>query len=214
MKKRLFLFVLATIMSATYVMAEKFVAVKKNGVNLRAQPNTSSAVVGKAMKGTLFIVLGRSNGWTHVRDVVEGKEAYVSSALVMALEEYQTPNPEQQVVSFKEMEIGFEHKETGKKSELVSLWRFWLKKEGSKVVNACLSARYADTMGRSQTNENYYRGVIKPYCLVLTESTDYEGGEAEKLEEPIVIYESFFQETGIYVDGVFFIDQNSMEYGE
>lgn len=212
MKRRLLLLALIAVMSVTCVMAEKFVAVKKGGVNLREQPNTTSAVVGKATKGMTLILLGNSNGWSHVKDVVEGKEAYVSSALVTVLPEYSTPDAEQ-LVRMPDSEVGFENAHRGKTSETISLWRFWKQAPEGNVVMACLSEQYNDVSGRSQTFENYYRGVVKPYCIVLTETTDYEGNNAEKLETPIIIYQTSLDKSGIYVDGVFFMDQDSMEYG-
>lgn len=211
--KRLLLSALVAVVGMNCAMAEKFVTVKKNSINLREQPNTTSAVVGKAAKGMTLILLGSSNGWTHVKDVVEGKEAYVSSALVTVLPEYSTPDAEQ-LVGMPDSEIGYENAKRGKTNETISLWRFWKKVPESKIVEACLSERYNDTTGRSRTFENYYRGTVKPYCIVLTESTDYEGQNVEKLETPIVIYQASNEETGIYVNGVFFIDQGCMEYGE
>lgn len=209
MRKRILILALAAVMGATCAMAEKFVKVLKNGVNLREQPNTSSSVVGKASKGVKLIALGSSGGWTHVRDVVEGKEAYVSSSLVRVVPDYSKPDSET-LLGQKDGEIGYEKRQTGKSSETISLWRFWRKAPNSNVVEACLSVTYNDVMGRSQTNDSYYRGVIKPYCLVLTESTDYEGGNAEKLESPMVIYSEASEQSGIYVDGEFYRDQDSM----
>lgn len=212
MTRKLLFLVLVVIIGTTGVMAEKFATVKKNGVNLREQPGTASAVVGKATKGMIFIVLDSSNGWTHVKDVVNGKEVYVSSPLVNVLPDYAAPNAEQ-LLSQKESEVGYESIEKGKNSELISQWLFWEKTPDSKIVEACLSMRYCDTSGHLRTNESYYRGVLKPYCIVLMETTDWEGENAENLEEPIVIYGASVNETGIYVNGVFFIDQGSMEYG-
>lgn len=72
---------LASLLLSSAVSAAEFVAVAKDGVNIRSGPNTESAVLFQAPNGYPLEVIRRQGQWLNVNDF-ENEKGWVTASLV------------------------------------------------------------------------------------------------------------------------------------
>lgn len=193
MKKVLLMILLCVTLSIDivaddYVMPQKVVMVTKSNVNVRQTPDLNSAVKYKASLGTLFEFVSKSGSWYEVKEAFTGNTVYISTSVAKMLGGENVPST-QSCVSYGPTEAGnYKLKEVTAKCEVTTSLNFYLndKKEDGYLYLAW-TWMYADTNGRSNTQERLYRGYQKGWYMVFDSTVDYDGN-VTMLDSPVIYY--------------------------
>lgn len=204
MKK--FLSVVALAIMAVAAQAAQWQYINKDNVNLRSGASQTSSVVAKAKLGMVVEPLSTEGAWTKVR-TLSGKEMYVSSQFLAPLPEEElkaefcmvTPQVKEDAL----YQLGFINYISDGKSETSYTW-IPIGEENDENVKAEYTWSYADTTGRCRYIQKYYTGKKCGWYIMLTDETDYEYGNPQKLETPIYIYQLYSPTPGIYVNDEYF----------
>lgn len=60
---------------------------------------------------------------------------------------------------------------------------------------------------------SFYKGDTRGWYIVFTEKVDDDGSNPEKLDTPIYVYPALSSKSGVFVDGVFFENNEDEEWG-
>jgi len=181
--------------------------------NIRQQPSTSAAVVGKAFYNDCLEMLGQEGEWLKVRNPFTGEEAWVSTSV--ASEGSFTMEHTPLYISFNDSGTSYAATEcrgkgSSEKCQTTS-WNFtYPSKTFLGPVIVCMTEMTTDATGRSHSNEYYYKGVSTPANILITESCDMDGNSTEALEQPFIIsHIAGMDEEGVVSKGIVY---NVAEY--
>lgn len=209
------------IVSLTMV-ADDYIYLTKDNVNLREAPSTSALVVEKGKKGTVFVVEETKTGWYKGKNVQYGDApVWISSSVSEKGFVGDIKMPAWNIVHIPETNIPYENTEVNAGVEIHNTWtftspdpNFWRDEKPGSDVEAFSSIFVVHKNGNARTYETNYKGSAYPYYLMLTEESKDGGDSYTKLESPIYIYPSIGSESGVYVDGVFFQDADVLNEDE
>lgn len=217
MKKLIFVLILTVICSS--LQAQSLIVLTKNDVNLRSTPSTTGSIVSKGKKGIIMKTASSKNGWYQVINP-QGDESpvWVASSVCTSVKDYFGENPAFNLVMLPGTEYGYENISTQAGGEIIICWNFssnnpgfWDDAKPGNAITAIKSTTTISSTGRMHTTETYYKGIYQPSYLMLTEISADGGETYSHIETPIYIYPTVVDtETGIYIDGVLYNDQNAM----
>lgn len=174
--------------------------------NIRQQPSTSAAIVGKAFYNDCFEMLGQEGDWLKIRNPFTGDAAWLSSSVASEGSFLMEGSP--LYVSFKDSSASYAATECkGKGSNekcYTTSWNFtYPSKTFLGPVIICKTEMTTDANGRSNSFESYFKGISTPANILVTESCDMDGNSAEKLDKPFIIsHVTGMDEEGIVSKGV------------
>lgn len=186
--------------------ATNWLYINTDNVNLRSSASQSAKVVAKAQLGMVVEPLAKEGTWTKVR-TLSGNEMYVSSQFLSPLPENElkadycliTPQTREDAL----YELGYSQFKSDGKSETNTRW-IPIGEENNDNVKAEYTWTYADTSGRMRTTEKFYTGKKCGWYIILTNETDIDYKNPQKLDTPIYIYQLYSPTTGIYVNDEYF----------
>lgn len=191
--------------------------VNKEKVNLRSGASQSAPVVAKAELGMVVEALSKEGSWTKVR-TLSGNEMYVSSQFLSPLPEgelkadYCLISPQTKEDAL--YSLGYSKYASDSKSEATTTW-IPVGEENNDNVKADYTWTYADTSGRMRTVEKYYTGKKCGWYIILTDETDYEYKNPEKLDTPVYIYQLYSPKSVISVNDEFYTSNSDTdEWGD
>lgn len=202
---RILSFISIAVMSIA-VQAADWQYINKDNVNLRSGASQSAKVVAKAQLGMVVEPISKEGTWTKVR-TLSGKEMYVSSQFLAPLPEEElkadycliTPQTKEDAL----YELGYSQFKSDGKSETTTRW-IPIGEENNDNVKADYTWTYADINGRMNTTEKFYIGKKRGWYIILTDETDSDYKNPQKLDTPIYIYQLYSPTTGIYVNDEYF----------
>ncbi len=216
MKKFIFALILSVICSG--LQAQTLIVLTKNDVNLRSTPSTTGSVVSKGKKGIIMKTSGSKNGWYQAINPQNDESVWVASSVCTPVQEYFGENPAFNLVMLPGTEYGYENVSSQAGGEVTTCWifssnnpGFWDEAKPGSAITATNTTNMVSSNGRMHTIETYYKGVYQPTVLILTEISADGGETYANLDSPIYIYPTVIDnESGIYIDGVRYDDQNAM----
>lgn len=211
-----FLFSIAVCLMGLSAYAEQWQYVTKDNVNLRAGASQNAKVVGKAHLGMVVSPVAEEGTWTKVK-TLSGNEMYVSSQFLAPLPMDEL-KAEYCVISKEtrdnaQYEIGYDQFTSDGTSEVSIKWIIMAEDNSGKVM-AERDYTYADTSGRARASQNFYTGKMCGWYVELTDETDGDFKDPQKLETPIYIYQLYSPKTCIYVNDEYFEGYSDDDWGD
>lgn len=200
-------------MASMSMMAESYIYLSKNNVNLREAPSTTAGVADKGKEGTVFVVEEEQSGWYKGKNAQYGDTPVWISSTVAKKYEAENQKPAWNIVGMPEAVIPYANVVSTAKDETRNEWKFyttnislWNEEKPGTDFEATYTYTWASTSGSARQREIKYKGKGYAYYLELTEQSVDDGENYTKLETPIYIYPSLGGESGIYINGDFFAD--------
>lgn len=177
-----------TTVAADYVIPRTVVMVTKSNVNVRQTPDLKGNVLYKTYKGTLFEFVSKSGSWYEVKEAFTGNTVYISTSVAKMLNGENVLNT-QSCVSYGPTEASnYKLKEVTAKCEVTTSLNFYLNdKNEDGYLYLAWTWMYADTNGRSYTQERLYRGYQKGWYMVFDSTVDYDDN-VTVLDSPVIYY--------------------------
>lgn len=210
---------LAIVIASLSIVADDYIYLTKDNVNLREAPSTSAPIAGKGKLGTVFVVEEKKDGWYKGKNPQIGDSpVWVSSSVSDKGYVGDVTMPVWSFVNLPDAAIPYVNVKRSSGGEVHNVWtfsssnpNFWKDEKPGSAFDALLIISVIHKNGSVRAYETYYKGEAYAYYLKLTEESKDGGESYTKLEMPIYVYPSIGGESGIYVDGVFFPDAVGMD---
>lgn len=213
-----FLISVSAVAMAFAMYADQYIYLTKNDVNLRESPSTTSPVVTKGKRGTIFVVEETKAGWYKGQNPQYGNTPVWISATVAKEQYVDNQIPAWSMVTMPEATVPYEEVKRYAAGEDHTVWTFtssnpdfWRDEKPGSAFDALRRITSIKNNGSIRSYEKFYKGLAYPYYLILTEESDDYGSGYEKLEAPIYIYPGIDAESGVYVDGAFYRDLDVLD---
>lgn len=178
--------------------------ISSKSANIREQPSTSAAIVGKAYTNDAFRLLGTEGDWLKIENPYTGKPAYLANSV--ASEGSFTAEYTPLYTAFKDSGTTYENTECSGKGSRESCtttsWNFeWPAKKYFGPVVITKTVRVTDASGRSNAFSSYYKGTCTPAHIIVTDECDDEGNVTGKTEPFIITAIAEMDAEGIIIGG-------------
>lgn len=200
------------------MMAESYIYLSKNNVNLREAPSTSSPIAGKRKQGTVFVVEEKKDGWYKGINPQIDSPVWVSASVSAKGHVGDIAMPVWSFVNLPDAVIPYVNVERSAGGEVHNVWNFtssnpnfWRDEKPGSAFDALLNISVINKNGSVRAYETLYKGEAYAYYMKLTEESKDGGESYTKLETPIYVYPGMGGESGVYIDGVFFPDEIGMD---
>lgn len=198
---------------ALSLMADNYVYLTKNNVNLREAPSTTAPIVTKGKKGSVFLVEETKSGWYKGRSAQYGESPVWISTSVAGRPATDLENPAFAIVNLPTGVIPYVMIQRDSNGEVADTWiftspnpDFMQQSKPGASVEASNTVSLAKANGSLRTYITQYKGSAYPSYLLLTQESTDGGTTYNTLSEPIYVYPSMFSESGIYINGNHYID--------
>lgn len=200
------------------IVADDYIYLTKENVNLREAPSTTAPIAGKGKLGTVFEVEEMKDGWYKGKNPQIEGPVWVSSSVSDKGYVGDVAMPAFSFVNSPIAAIPYEYVERSAGGEVHNVWTFtssnpdfWKEEKPGSAFDALLNISVIYKNGSIRAYETYYKGEAHAYYLKLTDESKDGGESYTKLETLIYVYPSMGGNSGVYIDGVLFSDAVGMD---